>query len=349
MSKKQILYPALFILLFTVLLGCGGNNKEEKTTLEGKTKPLVKTEKVSIKDIERVLEFSGTILPFDEYQLCAAAPGKVQQILVDIGDKVVYGQKLVLLDQTQYYQAKIQFELLKVDMERMDTLLKAGSIAEQKYDQLKAQYEISKNNLEFLEMNTALTSPINGEITGKYLNDGEIYTMAPNRETGKPGILTIMNIDKVKIPIAVSEIYYPLLKTGTKANVKLDSYPTMTFEGYVYKIYPTIDKMSRTFTVEMVVSNYEKILKPGMFARVSLDFGIVKALVVPSIAVIKQTGTNQSYVFVYENEKAFRRIIIPGKIYDDNIEIISGISEGENIIVAGQTKLLDQSEVTLVK
>jgi len=349
MSTKQILYRSIFILILASLLGCTTNENKEKSNIEVKKEFLVKTKKVVKINIEKVLDYTATILPFEEYQLCGATPGKVQQILVDIGDKITKGQTLVILDQTQYYSAKVQFETIKLDMQRMDTLLNAGSIARQKYDQLKAQYDIAKTNLEFLEKNTTLKSPITGVVTGKYLNDGEIYSMAPNRETGKSGILTIMKVNKVKVLVGVSESYYPILKTGMEAKVELDIYPSKEFTGYISNIYPTIDKMTRTFNVEIVIDNANKLLKPGMFARVELNMGSENVLVVPLVAVIKQTGTNERYIFVYENGKAERRPVTIGKIFDDKLEILSGLSENEDVIIAGHTKLLDQSEVTLVK
>ena len=348
MKTKQILYYTLSILLFTSVLGCTNSEKSENSTIVEKTELLVKTEKVAKQNIEKSIEYTGTIEAFEEYQLCGAAPGKVQQINVKVGDKVSKGQTLVILDQTQYHQAKVQLETLKNDLDRMDTLLDAGSIAQQKYDQLEAQYEITKTNVEFLEKNTTLKSPINGIVTGKYLNDGEIYSMAPNRETGKPGIVTIMDVDKVKIIIGISESFTPIIKTGMKTDVSLDIYPNRTFNGKISKVYPTIDRMTRTLDIEIVIKNKEKLLKPGMFARIELTIGSENVLVVPSIAVIKQTGTNERYIFVYENGKATRRVVTIGKIFDDNIEILSGLSENENIIVAGHTKLLNQSEVTLV-
>jgi len=348
MISKQILYRSLFVLIFASLIGCTSTETDDKSANE-KIELLVKTEKVTKNNIEKILDFTASIQPYEEYQLCGAAPGKVQQIFVDIGDRVTQGQTLVILDQTQYYQAKVQLETIKLDLDRMDTLLKAGSIARQKYDQLKAQYDIAKTSLEFLEENTTLKSPINGVITGKYLNDGEIYSMAPNRETGKPGILTIMKIDKVKVLFGVSDIYYPVLKIVMEVDIKLDIYLTKVFTGYINNIYPTIDKMTRTFNIEIVIKNNEKLMKPGMFARVELNMGSENVLVAPSVAIIKQTGTNERYLFIYENGKAIRRTVTIGGIYDDNIEILSGLSANENVIIAGHTKLLDQSEVTLVK
>jgi len=347
MNSRQIFNASLYVILFMSIVGC--SNIKNETTTDKEETPSVKIEKISIQSIERNIEYTGTILPDDEYQLCAAAPGKVQQILVEIGDKVAKGQTLVILDQTQYFQVKVQFETLKLDLQRMDTLLTTGSVAKQKYDQLKAQYDIAKANLEFLEKNTTLKSPIGGEITGKYLNDGEIYSMAPNRETGKPGIVTIMNIEKVKIIVGVSEAYYPVMKRGMKSDVKLDIYHSKKFNGHISKIHPTIDRMTRTFNVEIVIENADKSLKPGMFARVKLQMGSEEALAVPAVAVLKQAGTNERYVFTYMDGKAIRKVVTIGNILDDNVEVLTGLSENERVIVAGHTTLLHQAEVTLVE
>ncbi|MBU0765493.1 MAG: efflux RND transporter periplasmic adaptor subunit, partial [Bacteroidetes bacterium] len=206
-----------------------------------------------------------------------------------------------------------------------------------------------ESSLGFLEENTTLRAPISGIITGKYLNDGEVYTMSPNRETGKPGILTIMQIEKIKVLIGVSEQYFPVLKKGQKTKLKLDIYSDKEFEGVIYKIHPTIDRMTRTFVVEVEVRNNEKLLRPGMFARVEINMGKISTVMIPSVAVMKQTGTNDRYVFLAEKGKAVRKNVKPGKNFGDKIEILSGIKTGEELIITGQTRLLDQSLIKVIE
>jgi len=348
MTRNNLI--SLLFLNMLILSSCSNSdNEKQNSNIEQKIN-FVRVEKVQITTIDNTLEYTGTIEAFEVTHLGAATPGQVEKLYVEVGDKVVKGQLIALFDRTKLMQARIQLETLKQDRQRMDTLLAAGSIAQQKYDQLNAQYEIAKTNVEFLERNTEVKSPINGIITGKYIEDGEIFSMAPNPKTGGKGaIVTIMNIDKVKVLFGVSEKYFPVLKKGMKSNINLDIYPDKSFIGTIYKIYPVIDKMTRTFTVENTIPNPDKLLRPGMFARVILKLGTAEALIVPSTAVMKQTGTNERYVFVYKDGKATRKTVYLGKLFEDKLEIVSGLSENEQLIIEGHSKLMDQTPVEIVK
>jgi len=231
---------------------------------------------------------------------------------------------------------------------RMDSLLKVGAIAPQQYDQVKMQYDIAKTNLEFLEDNTTLKSPINGEVTGKYLNDGEIFTMSPAAGVGKPAIVSIMQLDRLKLLVGVSSKYLPNIKRGMKVDVTSEIYPGKIFSGSIDKIYPIVDNMSKTFTVEVIINNEGRILRPGIFATASIDIGKDQVLVIPSFVIQKQSGTNERFVFIYKDGKAIRKIIEVGDVLDDKVEIVSGLNQGDELIVEGQMVIKDGQAVNRI-
>lgn len=136
-----------------------------------------------------------------------------------------------------------------------------------------------------------------------------------------------------------------------EGDVKVEIYPNRDFKGRVFRIYPTISSDTRTFPVEVEVANPGEILKPGMFARVSLDLGETEALVLPAVAVIKQEGTNDRYVFKVNPDNTASRIRVTlGDRFDDKLEVISDeIREGDEIIIAGQEKLLDGSRINIIQ
>ncbi|MDZ7635941.1 MAG: efflux RND transporter periplasmic adaptor subunit [Bacteroidales bacterium] len=212
--------------------------------------------------------------------MAPSTPGRVDEIYVEVGDRVQKGQKLFLMDRTQYYANKIQLASLEKDMARMDTLLKVGSIMAQTYDQTKAQYEVMKTNVDFMEQNTLLEAPFSGLITGKYLEDGELYSGAPGM-SGKAAVVTLMQINPVKIIVSISEQYFPLIKNGMKVRVAADVYPDKNFEGTIFRVHPTIDAMSRSFRAEVRISNGNELLRPGMFARAFIDMGREETYVCP--------------------------------------------------------------------
>lgn len=136
-----------------------------------------------------------------------------------------------------------------------------------------------------------------------------------------------------------------------KASVKVDIYPNREFRGDVFRVYPTISADTRTFPVELTINNPDEILRPGMFARVSLNLGVTMALTVPATAVIKQEGTNDRYIFLANEGKTARKIKVEvGERYDDQLEISSDqLKEGDQLIVSGQEKLLDNSLIKVVE
>ena len=307
----------------------------------------VKVMPVSKTMIARTIDYTATVQAYEEVNLAPSTPGRVDKIYVEVGDRVQKGQNLFLMDRTQYYANKIQLANLEKDLARLDTLLKVGSVKEQLYDQTKAQYEVMKTNVEFMEENTQLEAPFSGIITGKYLEDGELYSGAPGI-SGKAAVVTLMQINPVKIIINISEQYFPLIKNGMKVRVVADVYPDRAFEGTIFRIHPTINAMSRSFNAEVRISNGSELLRPGMFARSFIDMGQEEAIVVPASAVMMQEGTNERYIFVVENGIAVRKTVTLGQRFDDRFEIAGGdLKEGDSLITEGQARLNNGQKVDI--
>ncbi len=298
--------------------------------------------------ISRTVDYTATIQAYEEVNMAPSTPGRVDKIYVEVGDRVQKGQKLFLMDRTQYFANKIQLANLEKDLSRLDTLLKVGSVKEQLYDQTKAQYEVMKTNVEFMETNTLLEAPFSGLITGKYLEEGELYSGAPGM-SGKSAVVTIMQINPVKIIASISEQYFPLIKNGMKASIVADVYPGKEFDGSIFRVHPTIDAMSRAFMAEIRISNNSELLRPGMFARVFIDMGEVDALVVPASSVLMQEGTNDRFIFVVENGIASRRLVKLGQRFDDRFQISAGeLKPGESLVIDGQARLSNGQKVEIV-
>jgi RND family efflux transporter MFP subunit len=349
---------SLFTLSLIIASGCQMKDKKQTAfdpanVSAGDTTGLnvenVRILRVEKQKIARTIEYSSSIIAFEEVHLASASPGKIEQISVEIGDRVSKGDILVRMDPTQLQQARVNYQSTETDFLRLDTLNKVGGISKQQYDQMKARYEIAKSNYEFLQRNTILKAPFNGVISGKYFENGELYSGAPNTMAGKAAILSIVQINPVKALVNISENNYPLLKTGMNASVISDLYPDKTIIGQVMRVYPTIDPATRTFTVEVKIENRQELLRPGMFCRVSLNLGEDMALVVPAIAVLKTQGSNERYLFLEENGIARRVVVMIGNRFDDKLELISDeVKEGSNIIVSGQARLVNGDQVNIV-
>lgn len=345
---RNFIYSIIIIL---ILAGCsaegGRPGTENGTGTDSTAQVLVSEQVVETMVLEkqmifRDIEYTSTLSPFEENHLASASPGRIEEVFVEISDHVKKGQILVQMDRTQLHQAMIQLKSVETDYRRLDTLNKVGGISEQQYDQIKAQYDIASSNVEFLQENTVLRAPFTGEISGKYYENGEFYSGAPSTPSGKSAIVSMVQIDPMKVMVNISEKYFPLIKTGMDADVTCDIYPGMRFPGKVERIYPTIDPTARSFTIEIKISNDKELLRPGMFSRVSMTLGEEMALVVPSVAVLKLQGSNERYMFLEENGTAKRITVLIGKRFDDKIEIISDeLHVGSEIIVKGQAKLID--------
>ena len=354
--KQNLIYTILIILF---LAGCstgGGKSGTESGTSADTTdqvlpasEQMVETMVLEKQMISRSIEYTSTLNPFEENHLASSSPGRIEKIYVEIGDRVEKGDLLVQMDRTQLHQATIQLKSVETDYRRLDTLNKVGGISKQQYDQIKAQYDIASSNVEFLQENTVLRAPFTGVISGKYYEDGEFYSGAPSTPAGKSAIVSVVQIDPLKSMVNITEKYFPLITTGMDAAVTCDIYPGKSFPGKVMRIHPTIDPATRSFTIEIKISNEKKLLRPGMFSRVSMILGEEMALVVPSVAVLKLQGSNERYMFLEENGIARRITVLIGKRFDEKVEIISDeLHVGSQIIVKGQAKLIDGDKVIVV-
>jgi RND family efflux transporter MFP subunit len=266
-----------------------------------------------------------------------------------VGSRVKKGDQLVQMDQTQLRQAMIQLQNLETDYKRLDTLQKVGSVTRQQFDQINTQYQIARNNVDFLKENTRLVAPFNGVISGKYFEDGEMYSGSPNTSAGKAAILSVVQINPLKAFVNIPESYYPLVAEGMKTGIRCDIYPGEEYTGNILRKYPTIDPGTHSFQVEIGIDNPGEKLRPGMFCRVELGFGEVNALVVPALAVLKMQGSNERYIFLEENGMAKRVPVEIGQRYDDMVEIISSeLKEGDHLVIAGQARLVDKVPVEIV-
>lgn len=350
---KILMNISKIIVIGFITISCQPPNQDAMSESGDSTvtkKFMVKIMEVGISSIPRTEQYSANIDAWEEVHLGPSQSNQIDKIYVEVGDRVKKGDLLIKMDESAYIQAKVQFEDKKLDFQRMDTLMEYGSTSQQNYDKAKMAYELAKVALKNLEENIYIRAPFNGVITGKYYNEGEVYSgMSPNVQTGKPSIVSLMEIDQLKVTINVSEGYWPVLKKGMEAHLVTDIYPNEKFPGKIYKIYPTINPSTKTFVVEIKVPNPKEKLRPGMYARVSLNMGNTSAIVVPVNAVLKQQGTNDRFIFLEENKTAKRVWVEIGKRFDDKVEIISGLSPGDKLIISGQVNLTEGSMVEIVQ
>lgn len=339
MKRKNVLkFMPLAVLFF--LASCGGETTKNETQAETDKKN-VKVEEVRLTPVDQLSTFTATVEANTVNNIAPAMGGRIRSIHVDVGSRVGKGQTVVTMDAANYSQQQTQLVTLKRDYERYLELYNVGGISKQQLDQMKAQLDVAQTALNNLGENTRLTSPINGVVTVRNYDPGDMAA-------GQP-ILTIENINPVKVIINVSESFYSRVVKGMPAKVQVDALSDEVFEGKVSLIHPTLNPVSHTFPVEIEVNNSDQRLRPGMFSRVTMNFGTNDRPLVPDMAVLKQTGSNDRYVFVEKDGKAVYTLVQLGTRIDDKYEIVSGLSAGDRVIVQGNAGLIDGTEVKVVE
>ena len=333
--KKIFIYS----LAVMALVAC---SKQQAATDEQERVEQVRTTVLQPREIEREISVSTNLQGYLTLNVAPSVTGKIEHIFCEVGDKVVPGQALVTMDQTQYKTTKISLANLETEKNRVEQLLKTGSATQQQFDQLEAQYNSTKEQLEFLRINTYFKAPFAGVISAKNYEDGELYA--------GQAIMVLTQIDKLKALVAIPENYFPKFKEGMKLTLTSEIYPDQTFPATVEVVYPTIDASSHTFQVKIVIPNGKNLLRPGMYVTTSIGLGKANTIVAPYQAVEKLVGANDRYVFLNENGRAKRVSVELGQRFDQEIEIISPeIVPGVEMVTTGQHKLVDGVKLNVVE
>lgn len=323
------------------LVSCGKSGDAKKKAAEEEI-PNVQVQQVKIQDVEQTAQLTATVLPEVKNNISPSTPGRIRKIMVEVGAFVSKGQRLVQMDAANLSNLETQVENYQRMYNRVAELFSVGGASQQELDNAKLQLDVAKTNLQNLAENTYLLSPTAGVVTARNYDNGDIYS-------GQLPILTVMQINPVKLVINVSESYYAQVKLGMPATIRFDIFEGQTFQGKVSLIYPTIDERTRSFSVEIKLNNSNYKVRPGMFGRVELNFGTAKRIVVPDMAVVKQTGSGEYFVYVYKDGTVIFQKVELGRRLGNEYEIISGLNDGDQVVVSSQTKLADGRKVNLVK
>lgn len=327
--------------MLTVWLGsCTG--AKDKVAVQTDEKPRVKLAAVTARPVEQTQEYTATVEAEVKNNIAPSSPVRIDRILVEVGSRVVKGQKLVQMDPANLKQVKLQLDNQETEFKRIDELYKVGGASKSEWDAAKMQLDIKQTAYRNLQDNTALLSPISGVVTARNYDSGDMYG-------GGVPVLVVEQITPVKLLINVSEAYFTQVKQGAQVDVKLDVYGGEIFKGVVSLVYPTINPSTRTFQVEIKLDNRDQRVRPGMFARATLNFATENHVVVPDLAIIKQAGSGDRYVYVYKDGKVFYNKVELGRRLGDEYELKSGVPDNSLVVIAGQSRLVNGAEVEVEK
>lgn len=337
MKKINLFFIAAVSM--SMLIACSGKTAEQTTVAEKVES--VKVETATVQSVPQTMTYTATVQPDKRNSISSSMPSRIREIYVEVGDYVKKGQLLVELDASNIMQQKVQLDNIELEYNRAKELVAVGGASQQQLDQITTQLEAAKTAYNNLLENTKLLSPVNGIVTARNFDNGDM---------AQGPILTVMQINPVKIVINVSESEFTKVKLGMPIDITFDVFGDELFKGKVSLVYPTIDPMTRTFGVEVEIPNSNNRVRPGMFARATIDFGAKDHVVVPDRAVVKRAGSGDRFVYVYNNDGTVSYVKVElGRHIDTLYEVLSGLENNTQVVVAGQSRLSDGVKVNVVE
>ena len=341
-DMKSLLRTLSVLLLSGVIFSCKSGEGEAAAAVEAVVVPQVRTQQVFEREVEQIETFTATVEAEVKNNISPMMSLRIKQVLVEVGDNVKKGQILARLDATNLEQARLKMVNDSIEFARIDGLYQVGGISKSNWDAMKMAASVSKSNYANLLENTVLRSPVNGIVTARNYDAGDMYAMAAP-------VYVVEQITPVKLKVNVSEKLFTQIKKGMEVDVKLDVYGEENFKGKVSLVYPTINAATRTFPVEITIANANQRVRPGMFARVTFSYGTAKHVVVPDQAVVKQSGSGDRYVYVYNNGTIEFKKVELGRRLGTEYELISGVASGDNVVTEGHSRVVNGGKAEAVK
>ncbi len=294
--------------------------------------------------LPRVLEVTGALTADEAADIASERDGQVASVRVERGSYVVKGAILATLDdreaKAQLDQARANLAWAKAEVERYAELRRRQVVARAEDQRKATDLELAAASLALAEKGHAdctIRAPFSGVVTEKKISAGAYI------KKGSP-ICGLVKIDPLRAELAIPEAAVSSVQVGQKAALAAQSFPDRTFDATVRYIGPSLRSEARTLVVEAMVPNPHHVLKPGLFvtARISLPKS-EETLLVPAAAVVTDSGV--SHVFVLGPSRIVERIVSIGERYGDSLEVRSGISAGERVVVGPDRRLVDGLEI----
>ena len=344
MKAFQAARMTVTIMAVAVAAGSCGNNQSKtagEAVAEEEEIPTVTVRQVFVEDVPQYGVYTSNVYPFVKNNIAPQASGRITAINVEIGDYVQAGEVLAEMDDVNLLQARLKMLNDSTEFSRLAELYAAGGLSKSDLEAMELSYNVSRSSYENLLENTVLLSPVDGVISARNYDKGDMYAMS------QP-IYVVEQIVPVKLLVGISEVDYTKVHKGDRVEVTADAFPGKTFKGEISRIYPTIDPATHTFTAEILVPNKDKVLRPGMFARVRVLFGVNRSVVVPDAAIVKQTGSGERFVYVLnpDNTVTYTNVKL-GVRMGSEYEVLSGLNDGDRIVTEGQIRLKSGIEVSV--
>lgn len=369
---KRTIYFFMIVAGWAAFLTSCDQSDPKDSQVEAKIPVEVMT--IRLGNLAQTLSYYGDIKAEFEVKVFSKVPDRIERFFVDAGDNVAKGAPIARIVATTIEQAVRQAEAavtaaqaqeanLRSEYDRFELLYRDLSVSKQQYDAIATQYEAAKAQVKQTEAaltsaksllhDATITAPIAGIIGKRYCEAGDMAAPALP-------LVSVCQMDRVKMTFEATEKDLAKLAIGQKTVVQVSTYPDRTFEGKVVKISPVLDPLTRLAEVEVLLDNTEHKLKPGMYAHAEVTTGTIEnVIIVPRHAVIENTslervsGDDQVvknyYVFVVDSSKAVQRKLEVIYLNHEYLAISSGLKIGEKLVTVGQHNLRDGTPVTVVR
>jgi len=372
-NRKSIVLLITLLLLLGMYTCSGDSSAKDQTAAEDIVS--VQTTPVQQKNMRQVLNLLGNVKAEQEVRIFSKIPDRITAISADMGDKVQSGDLLAEIENTKIrsqvnqmkanlQQAQSQLDNLEREFKRSKNLLEQNAMSQQQFDQTKTQMEAARSQVKSLQEGLKqaksqledcfIRSPISGIVGQRFLDAGDMASM-------QQPLFTVVQMDTVKVIVNIPEKYAGMMKKGLTALVDVAAFKDTSFTGYVSKISPVVDPVTRMLTVEILVPNAKMKLRAGMFAEVRVILAVHKnAMAIPQYAILQKTEvkvlqsgeqkiSRDEHVYVVRKDRAYYQSIQTG-FQDGNLtEVVSGLNPTDQVVLLGQNNLQDSTKVHVIQ
>ena len=378
-AKNPLQLLLLFVLMLFFFTGCektssgsAESNKngsrdqtksfQKKEAIKGKTAALrkpgkkrdnkkrtnVRVQEVNLESLSIKSTYVGNLLPNQRVIMRSEIDGVIENIYFDEGDEIVNNKKLIDISTKELsLKLKIAFadsKLAETNLKRDEKLAKDNLIPNAQLDQTRTFAERALLNRELAKISlnkSIINSPLSGTVKTRFVKVGEFVRKGDR-------LVEILNVDRILVKVNIPEQEILQINIGQKVDIELYILEKKLFEGKVKKIGLEADASNRTFPVEIEVNNRERILRPGMLARVTFNKRVDQdQVVVPRHTILERDSGR--IVYVVDKGKAFQREVSTGISQREKVQILTGLGRGEQLVVEGHTKLTDGEEINIVQ
>lgn len=306
----------------------------------------IDTVRMEVMDMQYVA--NGTFLPKQEVVVGAETAGRVVRVNVQEGSFVTAGQVLATVEvdklNVNVANAQANYDNAQQNLQRFESAYSTGGVTLQQLDQAKLQFETAKNNLKSSKISASdatIKTSVSGIVNSRKIEPGSYVTAGA-------AAFDIVNVSTLKLRVSVDEKNVVGLRLGQSVQVTASVYPNKSFTGKITFIAPKADG-SLNFPVEIEVPNPSNELRAGMYGTAIFggNAAAESVLIVPRSAFVGSVSDNK--IYVSKNGKAVETKVVSGRNFGNNIEIISGLSANDQVIVSGQINLLDQTAIEVIK